>query len=295
MSVLDTRLETLQAPQKVMRVEGCKVRRPYAALVATALAVLLEPGIVVVASKVRQVAAQSLTLNGGSTLAASKDLYSAIVAEYIPEVDGINISVVDGDVAATGDATAPTDAEIEAALIDADHPYLVIAVVKSSTTSGSVVSHEIDQRVRPFGVAVTGKNAARAADYDQEADSAAYKPWGRLGVSVDAADIANGDVLTNSPLPLIYGRIARGRLIVEKAITTGAKTADLNFEIDTTNVTGTTTFAGAKALGVVTAMTALSANNTFVPGQTWSIEAANVTAFVEGRVRIEIDIEELIT
>lgn len=295
MSTLDTRLETFQAPQKVMRVEGCKVRRPYAALSASALAVLLEPGIVVVNSKVRQVASQSLTLNGGSTLAASKDLYSAIVAEYIPEVDGINISVVNGTVAATGAATAPTDAEIEAALIDDAHPYTLLAMVKSSTDGSSVVTHEIDHRVRSFGVPTTGKNAARAADYDQESDAAVYKPWGKDSLIIDAADIANGDLLTNKPLPLIYGRIARYRIICEKAITTAAKTTDLNLEIGTTNCTGTTTYAGTKALGTVTEGTALSANNTFAPGANWSIEAANTTAFVEGRLRIEIDIEELIT
>ncbi len=112
---------------------------------------------------------------------------------------------------------------------------------------------------------------------------------------MDAANIAAGDVLTELPLPQIYGAIGRVRAVVSDPITTGAKAATLGLEIGEAAVAGgAVALAGAYALGAVVAGSAITAAHTFEPGDTVSIVASAVTAFTEGRVRIEIEIYELI-
>lgn len=103
-------------------------------------------------------------------------------------------------------------------------------------------------------------------------------------IFIDLTKLANGDVLTTIT-PGFAGRVLAVDFFVHAAVTTAAKAADINIEIGTTNLTGgvvgltsdNCTPAGAKVAG-----SAVTADNTFSASDTISIEAANVTAFVEG-------------
>lgn len=106
-----------------------------------------------------------------------------------------------------------------------------------------------------------------------------------LSIPVFLAAIAGaGDVVTTIR-PGVHGKIENVEFVVTQAVTTAAKAADLNLEIDTTNVTGgvvALTSAAATPLGKAIAGTAITANNTLTPESELSVEAANVTAFSEG-------------
>lgn len=293
---LDTRRESLQARQKVVDIRGMYVRPAFRAITASDIAVIVEGGLAIVGDHVQQFAADEYTVRVGDTLAASSEGYSALVAYYNPEVDGVFVIVVDGTEALTSAGAAEvTDAEIEAALPNEDYEYTVLAMVKSRTSAGSVVTVGIDHRARSLNVP-TGSESADAYHQDHLANGGVYKPHSTVSFSIDAADIANGDLLTAYPLPLIDGRIRAWRAVTEKAITTAAKTTIPNLEINTTNVTGSdsVTYAGIRTLGAVVELGAPTALNTFKPGDTVSIECASTTAFTEGRVRFEIDIDELV-
>lgn len=110
-----------------------------------------------------------------------------------------------------------------------------------------------------------------------------------------AAITGNGDVVTDIR-PGVYGSIEYAEFVVTKPVTTAAKLATLNLEIDTTNVTGgaiALTSANATPLGKVIAATAITGANTLTPDSTLSVEASGVTAFSEGEgflnVRIRRD------
>lgn len=106
----------------------------------------------------------------------------------------------------------------------------------------------------------------------------------------DLADLANGDLLTNIPVPG-HGYFIGLEALVTRAATTPAKAAQLNLEIGTTNLTGgvlSLTSANMTPLGARVAATAITAASYFKPGDTFSLEAASVTAFVEGRITVRI-------
>jgi hypothetical protein len=101
---------------------------------------------------------------------------------------------------------------------------------------------------------------------------------------VTLAGVTAADVVTNVPLTFA-GTIVSFDFITGVPVTTGSKLATFNMEINTTNVTGGTialTSALATPLGAVVSSSAITAANTFASGDTFSIEAASVTAFAEG-------------
>lgn len=101
-----------------------------------------------------------------------------------------------------------------------------------------------------------------------------------------AAITGAGDVVTTIPLAF-PGRVLSLDAFVKTAVTTAAKAATLNAEINTTNLTGGTvalTSANCTPLGAKIAGAAITDNAAFVAGDTLSIEAASVTAFAEGEV-----------
>lgn len=106
-----------------------------------------------------------------------------------------------------------------------------------------------------------------------------------LTIPINLATItAAGDVVTEIR-PGIYGTIEYWEFVVVQPVTTAAKLATLNLEIDTTNVTAGTialTSAAATPLGKVIPGAAITGANVLVPESKLSIEAASVTAFVEG-------------
>ena len=106
-----------------------------------------------------------------------------------------------------------------------------------------------------------------------------------LTIPVTLAGVTAADVLTNFT-PGFAGRIIDWKFAVTTAVTTAAKAATLNLEVGTTNVTGGTialTSANCTPLGAVVAKgSAFTAGTSFSATDTISVEAATVTAFVEG-------------
>jgi hypothetical protein len=118
-----------------------------------------------------------------------------------------------------------------------------------------------------------------------------------LSIPVNLAAIAAaGDVLTGYT-PGFAGKILSHAFAVSVPVTTGSKAADLNLEIGSTNVTGgviSLTSANCTPLGAVVAGTAITAANAFTATDTISVEAANVTAFVEGEGYLLLLVERTI-
>jgi hypothetical protein len=96
------------------------------------------------------------------------------------------------------------------------------------------------------------------------------------------AGITAADVVTEM-YPGIEGTIEYWEFVNTVAVTTAAKAATLNLEIGTTNVTGSIalTSANLATKGVVIGADC-TANNTLTRESKLSVEAASVTAFVEG-------------
>lgn len=112
-----------------------------------------------------------------------------------------------------------------------------------------------------------------------------------LHFSVDAADIADGDIVTTM-VPGVVGLITKFSKTIEKAVTTGAKGTTLNLEIGTTNVTGgSLVCTGAESLGAYQAATAITAANVLAAASTLSVEAASTTTYIEGRFGLDITIQ----
>lgn len=111
-----------------------------------------------------------------------------------------------------------------------------------------------------------------------------------LSFHFNLADIANGDLVTNLALGFA-GRIVGLYAVVTKAASTAAKAATLNMEVGTTNLTGGSlalTSANMTPIGAVVAATAITAGNAFTAAENISLEAASVTAFIEGEIDVVV-------
>jgi hypothetical protein len=106
-----------------------------------------------------------------------------------------------------------------------------------------------------------------------------------LNIPVTLANVSAADLLTTFT-PGFAGRIVDWQFVVTTPVTTAAKAATLNLEVGATNVTGGTialTSANCTPLGAIVAKgAAFTAGTTFGAADTISVEAASVTAFVEG-------------
>lgn len=105
-----------------------------------------------------------------------------------------------------------------------------------------------------------------------------------IAFPIDLASITAADVVTGFQ-PGIDGVIESTWFVVDKAVTTAAKLATLNWEIGTTDLTGGTialTSAAATPKGKVIAGSAITAANTITRASLISLEASSVTAFSEG-------------
>lgn len=115
-----------------------------------------------------------------------------------------------------------------------------------------------------------------------------------LPIHVTLAQITGaGDVLTDYTVGHAF-KILTVDAVVDKVVTTGSKAASLNVEIGSTNVTGgvvALTSANCTPLGAKVAGSAVTAANTGTATDTISIEAASVTAFVEGEIILLIGIQ----
>lgn len=116
-----------------------------------------------------------------------------------------------------------------------------------------------------------------------------------LAFFVNLADIAAGDVLTNY-VPGYAFRLEKHDFRVAKAVSTAAKLASLNLEIGIVDVTGgviALTSANCTPAGNPVAGTPITALNTGTKIDSFSIEAAAVTAFAEGTGWILVAIRNL--
>jgi len=98
------------------------------------------------------------------------------------------------------------------------------------------------------------------------------------------ATITAADIITEMR-PGIEGYLEYAEFVTTIAVTTASKLATLNFEIDTTDVTGMTldmTSATLTPKGKVLPFGLPTANNRLYRESKLSIEASTVTAFVEG-------------
>lgn len=263
------------------------------ALTASAMAIGVSPGLVVIGDHVGEFDGRTALTCGSGTLAASSERWSAVVAYFNDDTGIMKLTVVDGAAALTSaGAVRVTDAQIAAALPESDMEYTVVGQVKFTTTAGSVVAVAvIDHVVQSQGVDSSGKAVTSG---NEQVGGLCYRPWGTLRIGpVPAPELANADVVTTLPLPLIYGRIKSWRAVCTSAITTVAKTCTLTPKINTTAITSAATaYAGAKAIGAVTALGTPTAANTFKPGDTFTLTGSATTAFIEGAVAIELEIEE---
>lgn len=129
--------------------------------------------------------------------------------------------------------------------------------------------------------ALTDNSGGAAADDTLAANGACSI----ISIPVTLANItADGDVVTTFT-PGFAGTLLRAQFVVTSKVTTGAKAADLNLEIGTTNVTGGViglTSANCANLGATIAGSAITGGAAFTASDTISVESANTTAFAEG-------------
>lgn len=105
-----------------------------------------------------------------------------------------------------------------------------------------------------------------------------------ITVPISLASVTAADVVTEIR-PGVAGYITHMEFVTGVAVTTAAKAATLNAEIDTTNVTGGTvelTSAACTPKGARIASARITAANRLEKTSKLSIEAASVTAFAEG-------------
>jgi hypothetical protein len=143
-----------------------------------------------------------------------------------------------------------------------------------------------------FGYAMEGITTGSTANIEvllasQANASHAYGAW---CFHFNNADIANGDLIT-SFVPHFAGKIIAIDAVATKAASTASKLASLNLEIGVTNVTGgvvALTTAGLDTIGKLVAGSAITAENVFAADSLISLEAADVTVFVEGEIDVII-------
>lgn len=110
------------------------------------------------------------------------------------------------------------------------------------------------------------------------------------------AAMTAADVLTTFPLNR-PGKITAFRAVVKVVTTDNAAAATLNLEIGTTDLTGGVLTLGdgdtaptITPIGKVIEATAITAANTFVAGDTISIECSAYTTYNDGEVEFWIDV-----
>lgn len=297
--ILDSGVQRLSPSLPLIALIGLLLIPAEAVQAANDLSVTLTPGIAVLDDHAQQFSGRGdVVINSGNTLAASSEIISDVVVYYNEAVATAFIVVVDGTAALTSaGAVAPTDAEVVAALPNAAYKWARCGRVKFARDSGSVITLSyIDHTVRPLGVDPAAKTAV-VSELDVIGDGEVYEFSHREQHRVTASLIADGDGLTGKPVPPFHGKIGAWRVITEVAVTTGAKGTTPNLEIGTTNVTGSESVAmtGTSARGVVLALGTPTAANKFAPGDTYSIEFASTTTYIEGAFCFEIDFYRLRT
>lgn len=151
----------------------------------------------------------------------------------------------------------------------------------------------IAQRADASQVAITDNSTGTVAN-----TIAAGAGVHTVAIPITLANITGaGDVLTTYT-PGYKFKVLSVDFAVETPVTTGSKAASLNVEIGTTNVTGgvvALTSDNCTPMGAVVAGSAVTAANTGTAADTISVEAASVTAFVEGTGYLILKIQNMDT
>ena len=174
---------------------------------------------------------------------------------------------VDGTEVARFDATIPTAYTQTYSTADKTHAAVTTAAVTDSTTGAA------------------GTTLAAGAGVHT------------ISIPIILAGVTAADVLTNYT-PGYKFKLLSATFAVTVPVTTAAKAATLNLEIDTTNVTGgevALTSANCTPLGALVAGAAITAANTGSATATISVEAASVTAFIEGQGILLLKIQNMDT
>lgn len=202
----------------------------------------------------------------------------------------------DEDIVGNGDANAlklRVDCGGVIRVAVADDDYVIGDMIGPKKATGNNLEDDLYELVtdeREATHKVAGREGTDPGYVDAEILSRVMSPAPptsdvmELTFPIDLVGITNADVLTNYT-PGFDGDIIGFDFVVNKPVTTGSKTAALNLEIGTTDVTGgvlTITSAAATPLGKVISATDITADNSFTATDTISIEATAVTAFVEG-------------
>lgn len=181
---------------------------------------------------------------------------------------------------------------------------IVVGMANFTNNDGVVVSLPVALGVSDAapGDYVVGRatmgSTTTAADTDINAPSIAIltvsEPYRVVGgseaaamdvhtVDVELPLLANGDITTWTPG--VAGRIISHKFRVTEPVTTAAKAATINLEIDGVDVTGgviALTSANATPAGAVVNGTAVTALNLFDADSVITWEASGVTTFIEG-------------
>jgi hypothetical protein len=167
-----------------------------------------------------------------------------------------------------------------------------MAIYGASVTAGQNLTPDANGKLVP----ATGSDAvvAVAAESGSSGDICSVYVVSRatsgaiqksiLSIPVKLSKLANGDILTQF-VPGFPGRIVKASFAVTDPVTTSGKSASLNLEIGTANLTGGViglTSANCGTLGAVVDGSEITANNVFDADDTISVEASGVTAFAEG-------------
>lgn len=166
-------------------------------------------------------------------------------------------------------------------------------IAAAGTEAGPYVQTAYSTAVRTTTAPVTDSTGGAA-----QSAAAAGVGISTIALPINLASITGaGDVLTTYT-PGYKFKLLSADFAVTVPVTTGSKAATLNLEIGTTNVTGgevALTSANCTPLGVVVAGSAITAANTGASNATISVEAASVTAFVEGEGVLYIRIQNMDT
>lgn len=180
---------------------------------------------------------------------------------------------------------------------DSQHMTLTYLNIAANTNAGLLIG--AGAQISPAGPSqLTGALPTAITDNSTGTQSntiAAGAGVQTLAFYIEAATIANGDLLTDY-VPGFKFKILKFDARCSKPVTTGAKAATLNLEINSTNITGgVISLAGTYVLGAAQAGTAVTALNTGSATDAFSIEASAVTPFTEGAFWLIIELQNMDT
>lgn len=222
------------------------------------------------------------------TMPATSNVFAFFIVNRSTTASHV-ITILDSAAATVGTIGAEQSAWV---MSDGTTVTISRAMADTSVSSAYTQTYSTANRTvaNPTAAALTDSTTGSAG-----ATLAAGAGCSTLVFYVDAADLANGDVLTTY-VPGYKFKILKFDARCAKPVTTGAKAATLNMEIQTTDLTGgVIALSGTYAQGAAQAGSAVTAANTGSATDSFSIEASAVTTFVEGAFWLVVQIQNMDT